>query len=89
MGFLDNAEPPNILIYGERLGLEALKTPNFKAVDLLKYWRVLAQAPEGHLEAMEIYFDRAPTILHGEQHFAARRFLRLLIEELKKICIIG
>jgi len=82
--FLDNAEPPNILIYGERLGLEALKTPNFKAVDLLKYWRVLAQAPEGHLGAMEIYFDRAPTILHGEQHFAARRFFAPTYRRIEK-----
>lgn len=71
---LENAEPPTILIYGERLGLEALKNPNFKAVDLLQYWRVIAKAPEGHLKAMEVYFERAPTTLHGEKHFAARRF---------------
>ncbi len=71
---LDDSAPPTLLIYGERLGLEVLKNSNFKPGNLLHYWRVLSKAPEGHLKAIEIYFDRAPTILHGEIHFVARRF---------------
>lgn len=71
---LDDSTLPTLLIYGEKLGLEALKNPNFKPGDLLQYWKVLSKASEGDLTAIEVYFERAPTILHGEKHFVARRF---------------
>jgi cytochrome P450 len=72
---LDDSAIPPLFIYGESLGLAVIKNPSLKPGSLLNYWKAITKAPENSLVNISTYFERTPLLLHGPEHFEARRSL--------------
>jgi hypothetical protein len=64
-----------ILIYGKNLSASLIKTDSAKPNHFIDYFKAINKFNDRDIiPSIEEHFRKAPTLLHGEDHFDARRF---------------
>jgi cytochrome P450 len=75
---LDSIDPPTLLVYGNDLAKQVLKANEVASLNIVNYWKLVAQMGNERLPAIEELFDATPLMLHGDAHTSSRKnFMRL------------
>jgi hypothetical protein len=83
---LNHQDPPALLVYGERLSKNILKSKFILPTNIIDYFKLITHQPEARFHFIEDHFKYSPLMLSGEDHRESRKKLSKLYTSIENNC---